>query len=156
MKNFKALNYVSTDSYDTIGADVLMVRTDKNRYFLADAITGNLLTSGFSSETLAQIHLAKIEDRRARGNMMGFRFGSKATPKTLKGYAAVVWGDLFALKSIRFDGHYWWTKVVCAETGEVSESVRADYFINYLRIPALMETEAAVAVATARGARWED
>ena len=156
MKNISNLNLISTESYDTIGTAILVARTDKNRWYLADAATGNLLTSGFSSEIQAQEKIAKIEDRRARGNMMGFRFGSKATPKTIKGYAAEVWGNLFVLKNLRFDGHYWWTKVVSTESGVVSEKVRADYFINYVRVPEMMDSEAAIQRATELGARWED
>ena len=157
MKNLTEITVASTEVYDTIGTPVSLVRSTKNRWYLADSVTGNLLASGFSSEIQAQERLAKIEDRRAKGNMMQFRFGSRIVPKTLKGYTATVWGDLFTLKNIRFDGHYWWTKVVSTETGEVSESVRADYFINYLRIPAEhMDSAKAIEVATVRGVRWED
>ena len=155
MKNLTSLAIASTESFDTIGTETLLIKTETNRWFLADALTGNLLTSGFSSSTLATDKLSKIEDSRAKGNMMGFRFGSKRAPRDLKAFAAIVWGDLFALKSVKFDGHYWWTKVVSSD-GKVSESVRADYFINYLRIPAGLESDAAIEVATVRGVRWED
>ena len=155
MKNLKALNVVSTEAWDIVGADVILARTDTNRYYLADSLTGDLLTSGFTSEKLALDKLARIEDRRVKGNLMGYRFGSKITGATLRDYTARVWGDLYTLSETRFDGHYWWAKVEDAD-GNVSELVRADYFINYLRIPAGMESPEAIEVAVARGARWDD
>lgn len=156
MKNLTKLNIINTQEFDVIGRPVLLARTKTNRYYLADARTGNLLTNGFPSETIALDKLAKIEDRRARGNMMGFRFGSKIDEGTVEAYAAEVWGDLVNLIDVEFDGHYWWTRVEATETGKVSEVVRADYVINYLRIPEGLETEALIAVAVENGARWDD
>lgn len=156
MKNITSLNVISVETYEVIGVPVQIVRTKTNRYYIADQMSGNLLSNGFTSEKLAQDKVSKIEDRRARGNMMGFRFGSKIGPATIEDYAATVWQGLFDLTAIEFDGHYWWTQVVDTQTGKVSEKVRADYVINYLRIPEGLETEATIQRATDLGARWDD
>lgn len=156
MKNLTKLNVIDLNTFDVIGRPVAVARTKTNRYYLADAKTGNLLSNGFTSEKLALDKLAKIEDRRARGNMMGFRFGSKIDESVVEDYAAEVWGDLINLIDVEFDGHYWWTRVEATETGKVSEVVRADYVINYLRIPEGLETDALIAVAVENGARWDD
>lgn len=155
MKNITSLNVISVETYEVIGVPVQIVRTKTNRYYIADQMSGNLLSNGFTSEKLAQDKVSKIEDRRARGNMMGFRFGSKIGPNTVKDYAEQVWGDLLKLANVTFDGHYWWTNVVSVD-GKVSETVRADYVINYLRIPEGLETEATIQRATDLGARWDD
>ena len=151
---FEISNAASSYDVDVYCKTLKVVKVKTARWLLCEADGKVVFSARSEGEILARA--GKLEIRRSRGNLNGFRFGSKIELDTVVAYAGRVWGDMYSLTATRFDGHYWWTKVVDSETGTVSEEVRADYFINYMRIPHNVETEVAVELAASQGARFED
>lgn len=131
-----------------------VVKVKTSRWLLCEFDGKVVFSARSESEVLNRA--GRLEIRRSRGNLNGFRFGAKIEIDTVVSYAGRVWGDMYTLTATRFDGHYWWTKVVDSESGTVSEEIRADYFINYMRIPHNVETELAAELASSQGARFED
>jgi hypothetical protein len=147
-------NAASSYDVDVYCKILKVVKVKTSRWLLCE----NDGTVVFSARSEGEIltRAGRLEIRRSRGNLNGFRFGSKIDTNVVVAYAGRVWGDMYSLTATRFDGHYWWTQVVDSETGAVSEEVRADYFINYMRIPHNVETELAAELAASQGARFED
>ena len=151
---FKIEDAANSYDVDVYCKTLKVVKVKTSRWLLCEADGKVVFSARSEGEVLNRA--GKLEIRRSRGNLHGFRFGSKIETGVVVAYAGAVWGDMYTLTGTRFDGHYWWTKVVDSETGTVSEEVRADYFINYMRIPHNVETEVAAELAASQGARFED
>ena len=153
--NINKMTLKSTEIYDTYGKNITLATTTKGRSYLANE-DGSIIGAGFTSEALALKKLAKIEIRRMNGNLHGLRFGSKITEDTINAYNKEIWGSEFKLTNIRFKkGHYWMADITNTESKESINELRLDYFINYMRIPAGLETETTIMMAIANGARFE-
>lgn len=153
--NINKMTLKSSEIYDTYGKDIILATTEKGRSYLANE-DGSIIGAGFTSEALALEKLAKIEIRRMNGNLHGLRFGSKIDEDTINAYNKEIWGSEFKLTNIRFKkDHYWMADIESTETGKKTEELRLDYFINYMRIPAGLETETTNMMAIANGARLE-
>jgi len=153
MSNINKLTISSSASYDIIGTSVLVVKSDTGRSYLAHEHNGEIIGSGYTSEVLALAALEKLENRRTTGNLHGLRFGGKISSNTVKAYAKKVWGDELTLSNVIFKNAHYWMATVTNKAGEVVDSVRADYVINFMRIPAGLESAATIAMAEMHGAR---
>lgn len=130
---FDLSNAEKSESVDVYNKEMLVVKVKTGRWLLCEE-NGDVVASKRSSD---EVHTAaaKIEVRRLNGNLHGFRFGKKIDESVVEGYAVAVWGERFSYENIAFDGHYWWCDIIDNETGATAEHLRADYHINYERLP---------------------
>lgn len=124
-------------SMDLYGKETNVVKVKTGRWVLTDD-DGNVLFSRRSEGEILEL-AAFLEERRAYGNINGFRFGSKIDEAIVMSYSDYVWGNLFKLSNVNFDGHYWYGDITHTPTKETGKHLRLDYFINYMRVPEGME-----------------
>lgn len=120
------------DTVDVYEKELTVVKVKTSRWLLCEDDGAVVASKRSQIEILA--FAAKLEVRRLNGNLNGFRFGKKIDSSIVEGYAVRVWGERFSYSEIEFDGHYWWMSI--SEDGNTAERVRADYHINYERLPA--------------------
>lgn len=131
-QTFDFANAEKTYLTDAFNKELTVVKVKTSRWLLCEE-DGTVVSSKRSEgEVLNQV--AKIEIRRMRGNLHGYRFGKRIDASVVSGYAVAVWGERFSYDNIEFDGHYWWMDI--SEAADTTERVRADYHINYERLPA--------------------
>lgn len=118
---------------DCCGLLLSVVKVKTSRWLLCKE-DGTVVVSKRSHTEVLDI-AAKIEERRDRGNLHGFRFGSRISTGVVMQYAKEVWADRFSYSDVEFDGHYWWGNITDAKTGQTAERLRLDYHINYERLP---------------------
>lgn len=120
------------DTVDVYDKELNVVKVKTSRWLLCE--DDGLVVTSKRSETEILAFAAKLEIRRLRGNLNGFRFGKRIDSSIINGYAIAVWGERFSYSDIEFDGHYWWMTI--SNDNNTAERVRADYHINYERLPA--------------------
>lgn len=118
---------------DCAGELLTVVKVKTHRWLLCKENGTVVASKRYEHEVLAQA--GKIEVRRLKGNLHGFRFGSRITADLVMQHAKQVWADRFSYSNIEFDGHYWWADIADPKTGAVAERLRLDYHINYERLP---------------------
>jgi hypothetical protein len=118
---------------DCAGEELAVVKVKTHRWLLCKEDGTVVASKRFEHEILGQA--AKIEERRIKGNLHGFRFGKKVDSGMVVQYAKLVWGERFQYSNVEYDGHYWWGDVKDAKTGKVAAHLRMDYHINYERQP---------------------
>lgn len=125
----------AADAYelDCCGLLLTITKVKTSRWLLCKA-DGTVVASKRSHTEVLEV-AAKIEERRDRGNLHGFRFGSRISADVVMQNAKAVWGQRFNYSNVEFDGHYWWGDIADPETGATAERLRMDYHINYERLP---------------------
>ena len=152
-KNIKLIAVDTKYQMDVFNKEYTVCKVKTGRWLVADE-NGEIVKSG-RSETEALKYCERVENRRYNGNMFGYRFGKKICSTDIEEMVAVVWGGLYTVKNVNFkEDHYWNGTVIEVETGKVSEQVRMDYFINYMRIPEGLENRDAVELTLKEGVRF--
>lgn len=118
---------------DCAGALLSIVKVKTSRWLLCKE-DGTVVSSKRSETDVLQI-AEKIEMRRIKGNLHGYRFGSRVGEAAVMQYAKEVWAERFSYSEVVFDGHYWWADITENETGRTAKHLRLDYHINYERLP---------------------
>ena len=151
-KTFDIATAAASYEIDVFNKTMVVVKVKTSRWLLVEQ-DGTVYASKNAEQKILDI-AARLEVRRSKGNLNGFRFGSKIDAATVESYIDEAWKGTLELISADFDGHYWWGTFRNAETGEVSQIVRADYTANYMRVPEGLESDSVVARAAEMGARF--
>lgn len=131
--SFNVADAAKSYELDCAGEWLSIVKVKTSRWLLCKE--DGTVVSSKRSETEVLGDAEKIEMRRIKGNLHGYRFGSKVSPAVVMQYAKQVWGERFSYTEVSFDGHYWWANIIENATGRSAKHLRLDYHINYERLP---------------------
>ena len=77
------------------------------------------------------------------GNLNKLKFGKNISAADIEAYNKKIFGKAFTLSDIEFDGHYWTATITATATKKTAtKRLRMDYFLNYLRCPEGLRTDA--------------